>query len=68
MTPEEEMHAKALSENVRLRAALEALVMGVEDSVLRFLPSHEVSLRYDMKVLLLARMKHARALLKATKP
>lgn len=56
-----------LDERNKYKAALEALVAGVEDAVLRFLDSHDVSLRSDMDSLLRARMARARAALGADK-
>lgn len=44
-----------------LLEACEALVAGVEDSVLRFLDSHDLSLRADMDAILRARVERARA-------
>lgn len=46
-------------------AALGALVAGVEDSVLRFLDSHELALRPDMDAVLRDRVSRARAILAA---
>lgn len=53
----------ARAEVERLRGALEALVAGVEDSVLRFLEQYELQLRPDMDAVLRARVERARAAL-----
>jgi hypothetical protein len=48
-------------------AALEALIAGIEDSVMRFLDQHELSLRPDMEAVLRARVERARAALAMAK-
>jgi hypothetical protein len=53
--------ARLIASAPDLLGACEALVAGVEDAVLRFLDSHEKSLRPDMDQLLRARVDRARA-------
>lgn len=59
---------EAREERTLLRGALEALVAGIEDSVVRFVVSGELQLRSDMEIILAARLKRASDALKETKP
>lgn len=59
---------EACEDRTALRGALEALVAGVEDAVLRFVESGELRLRADMAIVIKARVERARTALKETAP